>query len=578
MEPALPQTLFLMTDPSLLPKFDEPRTAGCGTLLKSKKTDDEVAGGAVPGDAVAPADGGREGSGRSSTVRASAKTAQAAFTDVAVGADQHAGVHPEPLSRGELPARAGRSPRSCERVNPTAEGTRPWPRIRTDCEGFHRRDFLKIGAGRPARPEPAAAARGSRRRPPTAGRGQKAQGQRASSWSGSAGGPATIDMWDLKPDAPEGIRGEFKPIDTSAAGVADQRAPAARWPRSMDKVHRRPLAAPHHPVARPGHGLHDHRQQADRRPCSTRRSARWPPSCCRPSQGVPPYVTLRRPARRRGRAGRATSAPAYNPFVVEGAGGAGGNGGAPTSASAASAADRLHARTSWRTATSCSQSFDSAFQALDKPADLVDGLDAFHQQALEILRSDKTKKAFDLDQEKPTRCATRYGTDAVRPGRAGGPPAGRGGVRFVTVSLGGWDTHSQNFNALQDPPAAAARPDAVGPDRATWTTAACSTARSSTAPASSAARRRSTRTPAATTGRGRWRCVLAGGGFKRGYAHGTTDASGMAPATEPVHAGRRGGDDLPQPGHRPAPRSCRPPTGRPIQLFREGKVVEKLLA
>ena len=36
-------------------------------------------------------------------------------------------------------------------------------------------------------------------------------------WLG--GGPATIDMWDLKPDAPEGIRGEFKPIDTSAEGV-----------------------------------------------------------------------------------------------------------------------------------------------------------------------------------------------------------------------------------------------------------------------------------------------------------------------------------------------------------------------
>src|SRR5687768_8091980 len=36
-------------------------------------------------------------------------------------------------------------------------------------------------------------------------------------WLG--GGPATIDMWDLKPDAPEEIRGEFKPIATKADGV-----------------------------------------------------------------------------------------------------------------------------------------------------------------------------------------------------------------------------------------------------------------------------------------------------------------------------------------------------------------------
>src|SRR4030095_12344836 len=34
-----------------------------------------------------------------------------------------------------------------------------------------------------------------------------------------AGGPATIDMWDLKPEAPEGIRGQFKPAATSAHGV-----------------------------------------------------------------------------------------------------------------------------------------------------------------------------------------------------------------------------------------------------------------------------------------------------------------------------------------------------------------------
>ena len=35
-----------------------------------------------------------------------------------------------------------------------------------------------------------------------------------------AGGPATIDMWDLKPDAPEEIRGEFRPSATAAPGIA----------------------------------------------------------------------------------------------------------------------------------------------------------------------------------------------------------------------------------------------------------------------------------------------------------------------------------------------------------------------
>jgi hypothetical protein len=34
-----------------------------------------------------------------------------------------------------------------------------------------------------------------------------------------SGGPATIDMWDPKPDAPDFIRGEFNTIETSVSGV-----------------------------------------------------------------------------------------------------------------------------------------------------------------------------------------------------------------------------------------------------------------------------------------------------------------------------------------------------------------------
>src|SRR5437016_1000971 len=85
-----------------------------------------------------------------------------------------------------------------------------------DCEGFYRRDFLKLGAAGLCglgladllRLEAHAA--------------RKPGGKRKANsvillWL--AGGPATIDMWDLKPAAPEGIRGTFKPIDTKAPGV-----------------------------------------------------------------------------------------------------------------------------------------------------------------------------------------------------------------------------------------------------------------------------------------------------------------------------------------------------------------------
>ena len=33
------------------------------------------------------------------------------------------------------------------------------------------------------------------------------------------GGPSHIDIWDMKPTAPDGIRGEFRPIDTNVPGI-----------------------------------------------------------------------------------------------------------------------------------------------------------------------------------------------------------------------------------------------------------------------------------------------------------------------------------------------------------------------
>lgn len=33
------------------------------------------------------------------------------------------------------------------------------------------------------------------------------------------GGPAHQDLWDMKPDAPEGVRGEFRPIATTVPGL-----------------------------------------------------------------------------------------------------------------------------------------------------------------------------------------------------------------------------------------------------------------------------------------------------------------------------------------------------------------------
>src|SRR5262245_41119995 len=102
------------------------------------------------------------------------------------------------------------------------------PTFRTDCEGFHRRDFLRIGSaglvGLGLAELLRLEARGGQTK-------RKATGV-IMVWL--AGGPATIDMWDLKPDAPEGIRGEFKPIATNANGIV-LCDPLPRLAKCMDR-------------------------------------------------------------------------------------------------------------------------------------------------------------------------------------------------------------------------------------------------------------------------------------------------------------------------------------------------------
>ena len=112
-----------------------------------------------------------------------------------------------------------------------------------------------------------------------------------------SGGPATIDMWDLKPDAPEEIRGEFRPIATAAPGVSiGEHMPGLA--KVMDRcVLVRSLG---HTISAHGPGTiymatGNRPRPALDYPALGSLAARLLP----PRQGVPPYVTFAALARRR---------------------------------------------------------------------------------------------------------------------------------------------------------------------------------------------------------------------------------------------------------------------------------------
>ncbi len=77
------------------------------------------------------------------------------------------------------------------------------------CDGFSRRGFLTIGGF----------ALGGLALPDVLRANPEDRSHKAIINIYLPGGPSHLDMWDLKPDAPREIRGEFEPIQTNVPGI-----------------------------------------------------------------------------------------------------------------------------------------------------------------------------------------------------------------------------------------------------------------------------------------------------------------------------------------------------------------------
>src|SRR5215216_4445173 len=81
------------------------------------------------------------------------------------------------------------------------------------CDGVRRRDFLKLGAAGAGLTLPAFL------RQEAFGRVDSRAKATSAIFVQLAGGPSHIDTFDLKPDAPDTHRGQFKPISTNVDGI-----------------------------------------------------------------------------------------------------------------------------------------------------------------------------------------------------------------------------------------------------------------------------------------------------------------------------------------------------------------------
>ena len=308
---------------------------------------------------------------------------------------------------------------------------------RTYCDGVSRRSFLKIGG----------LAMGGISLPQLL----SAEAQAGSKSSHKSvimvyltGGLSHQDTFDLKPNAPKEIRGEFHPIATRVPGIEFGEL-LPHLARSADKL----------AVLRSVVGLRDEHsswQNTTGYPMSTAQREGKPHfgSVIAKAQGeadplVPAFVDLfptmqHKPynsptsghlgSRYAGAKMDTDSLALLRPKDVE--------------------PERIESRRRMLDA------FDGWRRSVDSAP--VEGMGQVYQRAFEVLASSKVAQALDLSREDP-RLRDRYGVGSSRHLGDGAPMWNdqlliarrlvEAGCRCVTVAYGFWDTHGDNFNHLK---------------------------------------------------------------------------------------------------------------------------------
>jgi hypothetical protein len=398
------------------------------------------------------------------------------------------------------------------------------------CDGLSRRSFLKIGGlvmGGLGLPELLEAE--ARAATPSGARAPGRASHKSVIMVYLSGGLAHQDTFDLKPDAPDGIRGEFKPIATSLPGVQVCEL-LPRMAAVMDRV----------AVIRSLVGQldeHSSFQSMTGFPMGISQREGKPHfgSVIAKVQGpvdpvVPPFIDL---------------APVmqHRPYNTPGPGILGqtfraarmeGDDLALLRPPVGISADRFAGR------RNLLDQFDDCRRAIDRTP--TDGMSGFHREAFTVLTSDRLARALDVEREDP-RLRARYGVGSAKHLGDGAPMwndqlliASRlveAGARCVSLGYGFWDTHGGNFSHLRqhlplfDQGISALVEDihARGLDRdltvVVWGEFG--------------------RTPKINkdAGRDHWARVnsalLAGGGMKVGQVIGSTDKLGAAAVGRPVH-------------------------------------------
>lgn len=373
------------------------------------------------------------------------------------------------------------------------------------------------------------------------------------------GGPSHIDLWDPKPNAPDNIRGEFKPIETKTPGLifGEHMPKLAKITDKLTMIH----SMSYTPAGLFNHTAAIYQMLTGYTPDKVSPTGQLePPSPAdypnvgcnvtklKPSQ-VPmfPFVQLPRPLQESNVIGKAGTAgflgKAYDPYYLF-----------------QDPAEKLNLddltlrpevpELRLKRRGTLLESVTGAMPELERATNSF-ALDTYQQRAFDLVMSGRARKAFNLELEDP-RTRERYGKHTFGQSVLLARRLIEAGTRFVQVNWPSvangdpnstaWDTHAANFRPLKElhcPKLDGALSsliedlDGRGLLDETLVVAIGEFGRSPRMGVSTSGNGN------APDGRDHWpycyTACIAGAGIRRGAVHGKSDDQASSPIESPVH-------------------------------------------
>jgi hypothetical protein len=398
------------------------------------------------------------------------------------------------------------------------------------------------------------------------------------------GGPSHLDMWDMKPEAPVEIRGEFQPIPTSLPGLQL----SEHLPRLSQLMHRATLVRSMNHSVNNSHAAavyaaltgHDRGELGGGASASDHPSPGSVLAKLRPSPGQSlPYVVL--PYKTQEGAGGPLQpgflagilGASYDPFWVLDD---------PNSPSFQVRNLSLPEKVSPDQMSQRSRLLSALDRGVGKQAERsLAAMNDFQRQAFDLLTARAVQEAFHLESEAAA-VRDRYGRNVYGQSVLLARRLIEAGTRMVTMSWAPdanatWDTHGGNFQKLKtsllpqfDAACSSLIEDLAASGRLDRTVVAVLGDFG--------------RTPKINTnagGRDHWNAcysiMLIGGGIKSGFIYGASDRIGALPIENPVSPGDIVATMYRLLGIDPK-KQIYDALNRPHQLVPKGRVVQELIA